>query len=39
MSCRLPLPPGAALSLWKNAALFRELYFSKFPVSQRTAPP
>ena len=30
---RLPLPPGAALSLWQNAALFKELYFTKFPVS------
>ncbi|XP_053271360.1 acyl-CoA synthetase short-chain family member 3, mitochondrial [Pleuronectes platessa] len=28
---RLPLPPGAALSLWQNQSLFRELYFSKFP--------
>ncbi|CAJ1054678.1 acyl-CoA synthetase short-chain family member 3%2C mitochondrial [Xyrichtys novacula] len=28
---RLPLPPGAALSLWKNKDLFKELYFSKFP--------
>ncbi|XP_030197857.1 acyl-CoA synthetase short-chain family member 3, mitochondrial [Gadus morhua] len=28
---RLPLPPGAALSLWQNAALFKELYFTKFP--------
>ncbi|XP_029969230.1 acyl-CoA synthetase short-chain family member 3, mitochondrial [Salarias fasciatus] len=28
---RLPLPPGAALSLWKNRDLFKELYFSKFP--------
>ncbi|XP_046879013.1 acyl-CoA synthetase short-chain family member 3, mitochondrial isoform X1 [Hypomesus transpacificus] len=28
---RLPLPPGAALSLWQNSQLFRELYFSKFP--------
>lgn len=39
VSCRLPLPPGAALSLWKNPALFRKLYFSKFPVSHRTPPP
>lgn len=31
-SSRLPLPPGAALSLWKNQELFRKLYFSKFPV-------
>ncbi|CAL8318642.1 unnamed protein product [Lota lota] len=28
---RLPLPPGAALSLWQNDALFKELYFTKFP--------
>lgn len=28
---RLPLPPGAALSLWQNRDLFKELYFSKFP--------
>ncbi|XP_068613813.1 acyl-CoA synthetase short-chain family member 3, mitochondrial-like, partial [Brachionichthys hirsutus] len=28
---RLPLPPGAALSLWQNHDLFKELYFTKFP--------
>ncbi|KAL6459797.1 hypothetical protein MHYP_G00315560 [Metynnis hypsauchen] len=28
---KLPLPPGAALSLWQNAELFEELYFTKFP--------
>ncbi|XP_055761094.1 acyl-CoA synthetase short-chain family member 3, mitochondrial isoform X3 [Salvelinus fontinalis] len=28
---RLPLPPGAALSLWQNPELFKELYFTKFP--------
>uniref|UniRef100_A0A1A8C7N9 Acyl-CoA synthetase short-chain family member 3, mitochondrial n=1 Tax=Nothobranchius kadleci TaxID=1051664 RepID=A0A1A8C7N9_NOTKA len=28
---RLPLPPGAALSLWQNQDLFRKLYFTKFP--------
>uniref|UniRef100_A0AAY5F5K1 Acyl-CoA synthetase short-chain family member 3, mitochondrial n=1 Tax=Electrophorus electricus TaxID=8005 RepID=A0AAY5F5K1_ELEEL len=28
---KLPLPPGAALSLWQNPELFRDLYFSKFP--------
>ncbi|XP_063074247.1 acyl-CoA synthetase short-chain family member 3, mitochondrial-like, partial [Engraulis encrasicolus] len=28
---KLPLPPGAALSLWQNDDLFRELYFTKFP--------
>uniref|UniRef100_A0A3B3BCS8 Acyl-CoA synthetase short-chain family member 3, mitochondrial n=1 Tax=Oryzias melastigma TaxID=30732 RepID=A0A3B3BCS8_ORYME len=28
---RLPLPPGAALSLWENKSLFKTLYFSKFP--------
>uniref|UniRef100_A0A674APP4 Acyl-CoA synthetase short-chain family member 3, mitochondrial n=1 Tax=Salmo trutta TaxID=8032 RepID=A0A674APP4_SALTR len=27
----LPLPPGAALSLWQNQELFKELYFTKFP--------
>ncbi|KAI4802781.1 hypothetical protein KUCAC02_006357 [Chaenocephalus aceratus] len=27
----LPLPPGAALSLWQNHDLFKELYFTKFP--------
>uniref|UniRef100_H3C1F9 acetate--CoA ligase n=1 Tax=Tetraodon nigroviridis TaxID=99883 RepID=H3C1F9_TETNG len=28
---RLPLPPGAAQSLWQSPELFRKLYFSKFP--------
>uniref|UniRef100_A0A6Q2XEU8 Acyl-CoA synthetase short-chain family member 3, mitochondrial n=1 Tax=Esox lucius TaxID=8010 RepID=A0A6Q2XEU8_ESOLU len=28
---RLPLPPGAALSLWQNQELFKKLYFTKFP--------
>uniref|UniRef100_A0A665VB60 Acyl-CoA synthetase short-chain family member 3, mitochondrial n=1 Tax=Echeneis naucrates TaxID=173247 RepID=A0A665VB60_ECHNA len=28
---RLPLPPGAALSLWQNQDLFRKLYYTKFP--------
>uniref|UniRef100_A0A3P9KKM5 Acyl-CoA synthetase short-chain family member 3, mitochondrial n=1 Tax=Oryzias latipes TaxID=8090 RepID=A0A3P9KKM5_ORYLA len=28
---RLPLPPGAALSLWENKSLFKKLYFTKFP--------
>ncbi|AWO98200.1 putative acyl-CoA synthetase short-chain family member 3 mitochondrial [Scophthalmus maximus] len=28
---KTPLPPGAALSLWQNQNLFRELYFTKFP--------
>ncbi|KAI3366658.1 hypothetical protein L3Q82_009347, partial [Scortum barcoo] len=28
---RLPLPPGAALSLWQNRDLFKELYFNRFP--------
>ncbi|TDG96574.1 hypothetical protein EPR50_G00230150, partial [Perca flavescens] len=28
---RLPLPPGAALSLWQNHNLFNKLYFTKFP--------
>ncbi|XP_072530198.1 acyl-CoA synthetase short-chain family member 3, mitochondrial [Salminus brasiliensis] len=28
---KLPLPPGAALSLWQNPELFEELYFTKFP--------
>ncbi|XP_066543223.1 acyl-CoA synthetase short-chain family member 3, mitochondrial isoform X2 [Amia ocellicauda] len=28
---KLPLPPGAASTLWQNDDLFRELYFSKFP--------
>lgn len=31
-SDRLPLPPGAALSLWQNDELFKKLYFTKFPV-------
>uniref|UniRef100_A0A8C7N264 Acyl-CoA synthetase short-chain family member 3, mitochondrial n=1 Tax=Oncorhynchus kisutch TaxID=8019 RepID=A0A8C7N264_ONCKI len=31
LSSRLPLPPGAALSLWQNQELFKELYFTKFP--------
>uniref|UniRef100_A0A671L6U2 Acyl-CoA synthetase short-chain family member 3, mitochondrial n=1 Tax=Sinocyclocheilus anshuiensis TaxID=1608454 RepID=A0A671L6U2_9TELE len=26
---KLPLPPGAALSLWQNQTLFKELYFTK----------
>ncbi|TMS02825.1 Acyl-CoA synthetase short-chain family member 3, mitochondrial [Larimichthys crocea] len=28
---RLPLAPGAALSLWQNRDLFKKLYFTKFP--------
>ncbi|KAH0616715.1 hypothetical protein JD844_028051 [Phrynosoma platyrhinos] len=28
---RLPLPPGAFLGLWENEALYKELYFQKFP--------
>ncbi|XP_028810891.1 acyl-CoA synthetase short-chain family member 3, mitochondrial isoform X1 [Denticeps clupeoides] len=28
---KLPLPPGAALSLWQNQELYRKLYFTKFP--------
>nr|XP_055046760.1 acyl-CoA synthetase short-chain family member 3, mitochondrial [Misgurnus anguillicaudatus] len=28
---KLPLPPGAALSLWQNDKLFKDLYFTKFP--------
>ncbi|XP_042325678.1 acyl-CoA synthetase short-chain family member 3, mitochondrial isoform X3 [Sceloporus undulatus] len=28
---KLPLPPGAFLGLWKNEALYKELYFQKFP--------
>ncbi|XP_075886158.1 acyl-CoA synthetase short-chain family member 3, mitochondrial [Nelusetta ayraudi] len=28
---RLPLPPGAALSLWQNHKLFKKLYCTKFP--------
>lgn len=28
---RLPLPPGAALSLWQNHELFKKLYCTKFP--------
>ncbi|XP_062414398.1 LOW QUALITY PROTEIN: acyl-CoA synthetase short-chain family member 3, mitochondrial [Pungitius pungitius] len=28
---RPPLPPGAALSLWQNPDLYKELYFTKFP--------
>ncbi|XP_037551576.1 acyl-CoA synthetase short-chain family member 3, mitochondrial [Nematolebias whitei] len=28
---RLPLPPGAASSLWQNQDLFKKLYFTKFP--------
>ncbi|KAJ8007088.1 hypothetical protein DPEC_G00113940 [Dallia pectoralis] len=27
----LPLPPGAALSLWQNQELYKKLYFTKFP--------
>uniref|UniRef100_A0A674BTR8 Acyl-CoA synthetase short-chain family member 3, mitochondrial n=1 Tax=Salmo trutta TaxID=8032 RepID=A0A674BTR8_SALTR len=29
----LPLPPGAALSLWQNQELFKELYFTGFYVT------
>ncbi|XP_077449804.1 acyl-CoA synthetase short-chain family member 3, mitochondrial isoform X1 [Stigmatopora argus] len=28
---RLPLPPGAASSLWQNSQLFKQIYFTKFP--------
>ncbi|XP_078530358.1 acyl-CoA synthetase short-chain family member 3, mitochondrial isoform X2 [Lissotriton helveticus] len=28
---KLPLPPGAFSSLWKNREMFEELYFRKFP--------
>ncbi|XP_068132965.1 acyl-CoA synthetase short-chain family member 3, mitochondrial [Hyperolius riggenbachi] len=28
---KLPLPPGAFSTLWKNEELFRDLYFTKFP--------
>ncbi|XP_076845895.1 acyl-CoA synthetase short-chain family member 3, mitochondrial isoform X2 [Brachyhypopomus gauderio] len=36
---KLPLPPGAALSLWQNPELFKDLYFSKFsPVSAFETP-
>ncbi|KAK3544884.1 hypothetical protein QTP86_027581 [Hemibagrus guttatus] len=28
---KLPLPPGAALSLWQNNELFKQLYYTKFP--------
>ncbi|XP_077400782.1 acyl-CoA synthetase short-chain family member 3, mitochondrial isoform X2 [Vanacampus margaritifer] len=28
---RLPLPPGAASSLWQNLDLFKQIYFTKFP--------
>ncbi|XP_028672986.1 acyl-CoA synthetase short-chain family member 3, mitochondrial isoform X1 [Erpetoichthys calabaricus] len=28
---KLPLPPGAFTTLWKNDELFKELYFTKFP--------
>ncbi|KAJ1164268.1 hypothetical protein NDU88_004713 [Pleurodeles waltl] len=28
---KLPLPPGAFSSLWKNPEMFEELYFRKFP--------
>lgn len=28
---KLPLPPGAALSLWQNDKLYKDLYFTKFP--------
>ncbi|XP_026765770.2 acyl-CoA synthetase short-chain family member 3, mitochondrial isoform X1 [Pangasianodon hypophthalmus] len=28
---KLPLPPGAALSLWQNDELFKQIYYTKFP--------
>ncbi|XP_061124258.1 acyl-CoA synthetase short-chain family member 3, mitochondrial [Syngnathus typhle] len=28
---KLPLPPGAASSLWQNSELFKQTYFTKFP--------
>ncbi|XP_075456622.1 acyl-CoA synthetase short-chain family member 3, mitochondrial isoform X2 [Ascaphus truei] len=28
---KLPLPPGAFSSLWKNEEMFKDLYFRKFP--------
>ncbi|KAF5889236.1 acyl-CoA synthetase short-chain family member 3, mitochondrial, partial [Clarias magur] len=28
---KLPLPPGAALSLWQNDKLFKQTYYTKFP--------
>ncbi|XP_060101121.1 acyl-CoA synthetase short-chain family member 3, mitochondrial isoform X2 [Heteronotia binoei] len=28
---KLPLAPGAFLGLWRNEALYKELYFEKFP--------
>ncbi|XP_017349230.1 acyl-CoA synthetase short-chain family member 3, mitochondrial [Ictalurus punctatus] len=28
---KLPLPPGAALSLWQNEELFKKIYYTKFP--------
>eukprot|EP00079_Xenopus_tropicalis_P008506 XP_002931666.1 PREDICTED: acyl-CoA synthetase short-chain family member 3, mitochondrial isoform X1 [Xenopus tropicalis] len=28
---KLPLPPGAFATLWKNDAMFQDLYFTKFP--------
>ncbi|GAA6066931.1 acyl-CoA synthetase short-chain family member 3, mitochondrial, partial [Tachysurus ichikawai] len=28
---KLPLPPGAAVSLWQNDELFKQLYYTKFP--------
>ncbi|XP_054844828.1 acyl-CoA synthetase short-chain family member 3, mitochondrial isoform X1 [Eublepharis macularius] len=28
---KLPLAPGAFLGLWRNEALYKELYFQKFP--------
>ncbi|KAG7497237.1 acyl-CoA synthetase short-chain family member 3, mitochondrial [Solea senegalensis] len=34
---RLPLPPGAALSLWQNENLFKKLYFTKFPWHRLSA--
>ena len=32
---KLPLPPAAFSTLYKNEDTFKQLYFSKFPVSAR----
>lgn len=31
MVARLPLPPGAFTSLWRQEALYRESYMTRFP--------
>lgn len=34
---KTPLPPGTILTLWENDALFKSLYFDKYPGYYDTA--